>query len=136
MLVVMSKPSEAAARWCEIVRGHGESGLPVVAYCRRTRVAQSSFYAWRRKLREMGVRPVARRPASPFAEVRVTPELTGPKSVNGSASEADALEVRLAGGRRIVVRAGFDRQTLLDLLDTLERDAAGPAGVADREVRV
>jgi hypothetical protein len=31
----MSKPSEAAARWAEIVRGHAASGLSVAACCRR-----------------------------------------------------------------------------------------------------
>ena len=103
MLRVMSKPTEssAAARWREAVREHAESGLSVVAYCRRARVPQSSFYAWRRKLRNTAA----------FAEVRVTPQPAG---------DASALEVRLPEGRCIMVRPGFDRQTLLDLVATLE----------------
>jgi len=102
MLGVMSEPSDSTAQWREIVRGQAESGLSVAAYCRRARVPQSSFYAWRRKLRH----------SATFAEVRVaTPELTG---------GAGAIEVRLTCGRCLVVRAGFDRQTLLDLVATLE----------------
>jgi hypothetical protein len=51
------------------------------------------------------------RDATTFAEVRVT---------SAAPADAGALEVRLSGGRCIVVRAGFDRQTLLDLEATLE----------------
>lgn len=103
MLGAMSKPSDSAAQWREIVRGHAQSGLSVAAYCRRARVPQSSFYAWRRKLRR----------SATFTEVRVA--LEPPR-------DAGAIEVRLTGGRCLVVRAGFDRQTLQDLVATLEAD--------------
>jgi transposase-like protein len=84
MLGAMSRPieSSAAARWREVVRGHAASGLSVATYCRRARVPASSFYAWRRKLREAGT----------FAEVRLTPEVD-------AADGQGALEVRLPGGR-------------------------------------
>lgn len=113
MLGAMGKAREsgAAARWRAIIRGHAESGLSVAAYCRRARVPQSSFYAWRRKLRD----------ATTFAEVRV---VSGPRAAQHArdtvTAEAGVLEVRLSGGRCIVVRPGFDRQTLLDLVATLE----------------
>jgi transposase-like protein len=105
MLGAMSKPTEssAAARWREVVREHAASGLSVAAYCRRARVPVSSFYAWRRKLRDAGT----------FAEVRVMREAD---SANGQG----ALELRLPRGRCVIVRPGFDRQTLLDLVATLE----------------
>ena len=118
----MSKPAEAnaAARWREIVWGHADSGLLVAAYCRRARVPQASFYAWRRRLR---VADSPRRDGTSFAEVRVTPV---------APPDAGTLEVRLPGGRGIVVRPGFDRQTLRDLVATLEQGVAGPADdVAD-----
>ena len=82
-------------------------------------VSQASFYAWRRKLRH----------APNFAEVRVASEPAGPSAAAG---DAGALEVHLAGGRRIVVRAGFDRPTLLELVATLESGIAGNAGDAGR----
>ena len=94
MLGGMSKRMEsaAAAPWREIVRGQADSGLSVAAYCRRARVPQSSFYAWRRKLRAAGT----------FAAVRVTPE---PDAVD----DHGALELHLRRGRRVTVRPGFDR---------------------------
>jgi transposase-like protein len=116
----MSKRRDAVARWRELVRGQAGSGLSVAAYCRRARVPQSSFYAWRRKLGA----PAAsgRRPADPgFAEVRVF--------APAAPVAADALEVRLASGRGIVVRPGFERATLLALIDALERAGAGEADV-------
>jgi hypothetical protein len=115
MLGGMSKPSDSASRWREIVRGHAESGLSVAAYCRRARVPQSSFYAWRRKLRDAGT----------FAEVRVTPEAD-------AADDLGALELHLRRGRRVIVRPGFDRQTLRDLVATRWSCGSGdPPAVAD-----
>ena len=75
----------------------------MAAYCRRARVPQSSFFAWRRKLRDAGT----------FAEVRVTSEA-------GWGDGPGALELRLPRGRCVIVHPGFDRQTLLDLVATLE----------------
>lgn len=99
MLGAMNKvPAE---RWREIIWEQLGSGLSVVAFCRRARVPQSSFFAWRRKLRD----------AVTFAEVHVPPE---------PACDPRGIELHLPGGRCVVVRAGFDRQTLLDLLATLE----------------
>ena len=105
MLVVMRKARESsvAARWREVVREHAASGLSVAAYCRRARVPRSSFYAWRRKWQDAGT----------FAEVRLTPE---PDSV----SDHGGLELPLTRGRRVIVRPGFDRRTLLDLVATRE----------------
>ncbi|MBK9118140.1 MAG: transposase [Phycisphaerales bacterium] len=70
MLGVMSKArkSDAAVRWRELVRGQAASGLSVAAYCRRVRVPPSSFYAWRRELRDADAQ---RSDAMTFAEVRV-----------------------------------------------------------------
>jgi transposase-like protein len=110
----MSSPSDSTGWWREIVREQAHSGLSVAAYCRRTRVPQSSFYAWRRKLRGEGESSGGRGRFQTFAEVRVPPEVAG---------DAGALEVRLPRGRCIGVRAGFDRQTLLDLLSALEGQA-------------
>jgi hypothetical protein len=105
MLVVMSKRRDAVARWREILRRQARSGLSVAAFCRRSRIPQASFYAWRRKLRG----------GAAFTEVRVAPE---------SALVTRALELVLPGGWSIVVRPGFDRATLLALVEALARGTA------------
>jgi len=83
--------------------------LPVLAFCRRAGVPQSSFFAWRRKLGDQVT----------FAEVKLSP-VTGSRAGGITARETSGIELRLPGGRCVVVRPGFDRQTLLDLLHTLE----------------
>jgi len=116
MLGDMKRKSFSAEQWRRIFAEHQSSGLAVAAYCRRSRVPQASFYLWRRKLRD----------AAHFAEVRVGPE---PAAVG----DHGALELVLPGGRRVVVQAGFDEQTLLRLLDTLEHGTADAGGATGRE---
>jgi hypothetical protein len=111
MLGAMNKvPVE---RWREIIRAQQVGGLSVTAFCRRARVPQSSFFAWRRKLRD----------AVTFAEVQVAPE---------PACDPCGIELCLPGRRSVIVRPGFDRHTLLVLLAALEagdgRSAPGEAG--------
>jgi hypothetical protein len=107
----MSKPAHSVEEWREIFRQQQASGLPVTAFCRQHRVPQASFFAWRRKLREAGS----------FAEVKIAP---GPQPVrhgaHGVVRDNGGIELRLAGGRSLLVRAGFDPPTLRQLLATLE----------------
>ncbi len=111
MLSTMSKRSDSALRWRAILRRQAGSGLSVAAFCRRSRIPQASFYVWRRKLRD----------ATTFAEVRVgrTPEPDGGAFESRLPCDAGALELVLPHGRSIVVRPGFDRATLLALVDAL-----------------
>lgn len=133
MLAGMSKRSDAVARWREILRRQGESGLSVAAFCRRSRISQPSFYVWRRRLHEAATLTEVRASGT-FAEVCVSPESS---RVGGSSQsrlpqqggardlphQDGVLELVLLGGRRIVVRPGFDRATLLALIDAAEDDA-------------
>jgi len=116
MLAIMNEQRDTAGRWREVLRRQVASGLSVAAFCRRSKVSQASFYAWRRKLRD--TEPFAPgRNLRGFAEVRLAPE---PEAATGFG----ALELHLPHGRRVIVRPGFDRRTLLDLVSTLEqRDA-------------
>jgi putative component of toxin-antitoxin plasmid stabilization module len=115
MLSVMSRRTDAAGRWREILRKQRASGLTVAAFCRRSRIPQATFYAWRRKLRDVSARSNTERSVATFAEVQVTADAAG---------DAGALELRVTRGHRIVVRPGFDRATLLALVDALEHGTA------------
>ncbi len=46
----MNQRTVSVERWRGIVEEQQASGLSVAAFCRRSRVPQSSFFAWRRKL--------------------------------------------------------------------------------------
>jgi len=115
MLSLMSDGRDAAERWREILRKQRAGGLTVAAFCRRSRIPQASFYKWRRKLRGVAA----------FTEVHVNPDHHLTK---GSPPTQRTLELVLPCGRSIVIRPGFDRATLLALVDALERGTADNAG--------
>lgn len=119
------------------------SGLSVRAFCREQGLSEPSFYAWRRTLlaRDAGAeRPVAERPVTrDGAAVRFVPVHLAPESTSETACKstsltpsattsksaavedgASALELIVAGGRRLRVGPGFDGPTLRRLLALLE----------------
>jgi hypothetical protein len=98
------------SQWRTLVEEQQASGLSVPAFCRRAGVGESSFYRWLQKLRD----------ELSFTEVRVTPgqsERSAPEPVGGHDA---GLELWLPRERCLVVRPGFDRQTLVELLAILE----------------
>jgi hypothetical protein len=104
----MGAASVTADRWRRLIQRHQASELSVTAFCRRAGVSQPSFYAWRRKLRDEVT----------FAEIKFSGQ---------TSSETGGIELRLPGGRCVVVRPGFDRQALLDLLHVLETSSSDGA---------
>lgn len=98
---------EREAVWRQHMAACADSGLSAQAYCRLHGLSSGLFYYWRRVLRRRD--GVSARAA--FAEVGLA----------GSFSAVPALEVELAGGRRVVVRSGFDEDTLSRLISVLER---------------
>jgi transposase-like protein len=101
MMPAMGKRTFSSARWRTLIAAQQTSGLSIAAFCRRAKMPPASFYTWRRKLRD----------TVSFAEVKIAPE---------PVCATSGIELHLPGQRCVVVRAGFDRQTLLDLLATLE----------------
>ena len=101
MISVMRKRTISGEQWRKIISEQPASGMSIAAFCRRRLLSEASFFAWRRKLTG----------AARFAEVQIAPE---------PVPESSGIELRLSNGCCVVVRAGFDRRTLLDLLATLE----------------
>ncbi len=122
--------------WEEVVRRWREGGQSVAAFCRAEGLPASAFYCWRRKLARRdyrvgerapdagnGARPQARSvtpaprlsrqsPIPPFLPVRVVEDAV--------AAAAQGVEIVLRQGRTVRVGAGFDRQTLAEVLAVLE----------------
>jgi transposase len=93
--------------WRQVLARWRSSGLSVRAYCELHRISQPSFYWWRREVsRRDSTRPR-------FLPVRVVPDAVAPDGDG-------AIEVVLANERSLRVRPGFDRATLVRLLDVLE----------------
>jgi hypothetical protein len=117
-------------RWRRLVKDWRRSGLSVRAFCEWHALSEPSFYAWRRELakrdREAASNRARRsgrpgRPrilAAPFLPVQVVADVA-------QDSEAGrCVEVQLPSGVCLRVPAGFDRQTLRDVLAAVE----GPEG--------
>jgi transposase-like protein len=102
----MSTTESAIARWRRIIDEQERSGLSVAAYCRREQVAASSLFSWKRRLKREAAA------ASAFVEVQQAPDRPVDLAV--------AIELHLREDRRLLLRPGFDPQTLRQVLAVLE----------------
>ena len=123
--------------WRRMVRDWRRSGLSVREFCDWQALSEPSFYAWRREIalrdREAAQAPGGsalsfdrkparkRAPATPrsaFVPVQVVAD-----EPRGTPAGERWLEVRLPSGAQLRVPAGFDRQTLIEVLAALEKRA-------------
>lgn len=125
----------AAERWGTVLAELRESGLPISVFCRQRGVAQSTLFAWRRRLAGSGrrmtfkaVKVVATPTVGPMAGPAAGPsrrregagvDMNPDTGAGTDASPFPSLELSLPGRLRVVVRRGFDRRLLLDLVDLL-----------------
>lgn len=93
---------EIWAKWRALVRQQTIGGQSAAAFCRERGISVTHFFEWRRKLNQVDAT------GARFVEVQLVPE------------KSRALEVRLAGGRSVMVEAGFDAAHLRAVLAVLE----------------
>jgi hypothetical protein len=120
-----SAPLEAALlaarkspeQWRVIIEARRASGLSVRTFCTRHGIIHSKFYYWAKRLglnQGWGPKP---HPPARFALIKAVQQPPSPVSL----PPGDAgLELRLASGRAVLVRPGFDRQTLVELVAAME----------------
>lgn len=119
--------------WRRMLREWQRSGLSVREFCDWQDLSEPSFYAWRREIAKRDREAAADRsgsvaessrhrarenavvPSPAFVPVRIVAD--EPAQLRS----AHCLEVRLPTGVQLRVPAGFDRQTLADVLAALER---------------
>jgi transposase-like protein len=103
--IVEQRPANPKAdQWAERIGAQQRSGVSVKQFCKEHGLTEYSFYAWRKRLQQIG--PVR------FALVERRPRPQEP------AAEA-ALELVLATGERLRISAGVDAATLRTVLDVL-----------------
>jgi hypothetical protein len=102
----------AADRWRSIIAEQRESGLGVAAFCAQKSIVTGTFYRWCQKLSDPASLHDQPNHVGTFARVQVIPER--------SRAGHGAVEVRVHGGRRLVVRPGFQRELLVELIGLLE----------------
>ena len=114
----MSEPASSARdKWHDLIERQQTSGLSVAAFCRRDGVAESSFFAWKRKLD-----PAQASPTTPkFIEATVADTRRVRRTPSQPAiRSAGKIELRLRGDRRLIVGRGFDRDLLVEVIAVLE----------------
>ena len=138
----VARSVEREGYWRGHMRGQGLSGESIRGYCRSRGISEPGFYYWKRELArrdsqrdsqrdsrrdsQRDSRRDSRRGADrashggtnggdcvAFAEVRVAP----------LALPVAAIEIVLAGSRRISVHPGFDEATLSRVLAVLEQSS-------------
>ena len=107
---------DASARWRRLLEDQRASGLPISAFCRERGIPASSLFAWRRRLAggEQMFKPV---------KIAATPASARHGGGGGGDGDEGAIELHVAQGRCLIVRRGFDRQLLVDVIRALESPA-------------
>ena len=107
--------------WRKIVSKQQKSGSSIRAFCQNEQINEPTFYAWRRELklrdRESGSddQPEPAKLTSQSSFV--------PLTVIGNPAADSMLVIQLANGHQLKVPAGFDCQTLKDVIAVLEQSA-------------
>jgi hypothetical protein len=99
-------------KWRQIIKSQRVSGQTAAAWCREHQVTQASFFAWKRRLQSAV-------PAAEFVEVHAAAE-RGRGDADAAEDTAAAIEVCCRGGRRLLLRRGFDRALLVETIRVLE----------------
>jgi hypothetical protein len=119
----MPRPADPRKQqlWLQHIRRWQRSPLTVRDYCDRYSLSEASFHSWKRKLHERGVLNDAA-PAecvSPRAETSANAPLFLPVNVSPLDTVARSIDLVSPDGWTVRIPAGFDAQTLLQLLAVL-----------------
>jgi transposase-like protein len=106
----LCRTQRGEAKWRGIIRAQERSGLSVPAFCRSNKLAESTFYRWRRRA---GVEPSLSRRSSrtgsaSFVPVQVT---------DGDSS--GRMEILLSDGHCVRVTPPVDGRALTEVLAVL-----------------
>ena len=119
----MARTRRGAAGWAALIDEWHDSGLSLPAFCQRRGLNRATMQGWIYKRGHRLAIEQARREAhddpvpgeEPSATAFLPVHLAEPIPATGS-----AIELVLAAGRRIVVAAGFDPETLRRVIAVLE----------------
>jgi len=94
--------------WRQRLAQHQRSGLTIRRFCRTHDLAESSFHFWKQEIARRD-----RLAAPAFVPVTIVPTPTPDEPAD------TPIELRLASGHELRLRAGCDRRLLADLIDLL-----------------
>jgi hypothetical protein len=128
---IMNRSEAAWSKWAGLIEEQGASGWSAGRFCAERGVPTSSFFAWKRKIRERAGGSLAPRSSAAFVEAKVRDAAEGPHGVGGMPGVRDVganggVAIELPRGARIIVERGFDRELLREVIGVLE--AGTPQG--------
>jgi hypothetical protein len=118
---IMNRSEAAWSKWAGLIEAQGASGISASRFCAERGVPTSSFFAWKRKIRERAGGSHVSRSSLGFVEAKVVGR--GPaREERGSMGGVGGVAIELRGGRRVAVVRGFDRELLREVLAALETE--------------
>lgn len=109
--------------WRDRFKRHSASGLSVRAFCRRERLSEASFHAWRRTIAQ---RDTANRRKRALRVSR--PATFVPMTVIEPAPREASFTIELAGGRALRLPATIAPLRLAEVVQAIEGLAVMPGG--------
>jgi len=116
---------ERAGYWQGVIGEQESSGMSVAAFCRQHQVAQSSFYNWKRKLKQEGEAIREDRASSPgitrsgAARKNPTVKFVPLELPASPAVKPTSCEVVLPDGSRVIVSGQCDPDRLREILQVV-----------------
>ncbi len=104
-----ARGAEAEAKWRGLISEQEQSGKTVAEFCRERGIAASKLYSWKRRC-------FGDKATSGFVRLRAAPAV----KTELVATAGRGIEVRLVGGRSLMVESGFEASHLRALLAVLE----------------
>ena len=106
-------------KWRQIIKSQRASGQTAAAWCREHQVGQSTFFAWKRRLRSAAADFGQISRGAEFVEVHATANC-GRGDADAVECGSEAIEVCCRGGRRLLLRRGVDQALLVEMIHVLE----------------
>src|SRR3954463_2906318 len=124
----MARIRRQAAEWAALIDLWRQSGLSLPAFCQRHGLSRGSMQNWVYKPELKRAVEAARResqtpdhdPPAPAAVPAFLPVRVVQATAVGEASDRSGVEVVIGAGRRVVIGAGFDAETLRRVVAVLE----------------
>lgn len=97
--------------WRRHIASQPGSGQTIRSYCETHRLRETSFYFWRTE--------IAKRDRDAAASAKAAPAFVPVAVIDTPAHRDTPIDISLAGGHRVRVRAGCDRALLADVIRLL-----------------
>src|SRR3954451_22707458 len=116
----MARARRQAAEWAELIDPWRQSGLSLPEFCREHGLSRGSMQNWVYKPELKRAVEEARREAQGHVDVQpasaAVPEFLPVRVVQavagGEVADRSGVEIEIGAGRRVVIGAGFDAETL------------------------